>query len=88
MAKYRFKTKEEFIRDKQWNPLEQVYPYGWADSMLEYLGTDVPEKYNDRCDLDENINMHGWSFMGTNYVLKSTNPIKEFKIHPTFEIKM
>ncbi len=51
MAKYRFKTEEEFRKDRLWDP-ETGAPIRWNSDreMNRYMGQDVPEKYNDDCD--------------------------------------
>ena len=71
MSKYRFKTREEFERDGQWND-EYDCPVGWNESgdMNHYLGQDVPEGANESCDLHEGFDDDVWWFEPTNYVLK------------------
>ena len=71
MSKYRFKTKEEFIRDGLWS---ENYPYLWNASgkMNNYLGQDIPEEFNDKCDKGVGFNYEGWIFSSNNYVLKET----------------
>ena len=71
MNRYRFKTKDEFIRDGQWYD-EYDCPVGWAEGgdMNHYLGQDVPEGANENCDLREDFIHDGWYFRATNYVLK------------------
>ena len=69
--KYRFKTKNEFYRDGQWND-EYDCPVGWAESgeMNDFLGQDVPIYLYERCDITEDFTMDGWYFQPTDYVLK------------------
>lgn len=71
MSKYRFKTKEEFIRDGLWR---ENHPYIWnsGGNMNKYLGQDIPEEFNDKCDRGVGFNYEGWSFSSNNYVLKET----------------
>ena len=71
MNKYRFKTREEFERDGQWED-DNHCPEGWAQNnqMNHYLGQDVPEGANENCDLHEGFEDDGWWFEPTNYVLK------------------
>jgi hypothetical protein len=71
MSKYRFKTREEFERDGQWND-EYECPIDWNESgeMNHYLGEDVPEHYNERCDKNWDIGIDSWCFVPSNYVLK------------------
>lgn len=78
MAKYRFKTKEEFIKTDGWN-YSSNRPSGWVSNMLKYLGTDVPDKHNSSCDSHINIYVHfpdvdeSWTFYKDNYILKSSD---------------
>ena len=74
MSKYRFKTREEFERDGHWND-EYQCPIDWNESgdMNHYLGEDVPEHYNEKCDKNWDIGMDGWSFEPNNYILKEEN---------------
>lgn len=69
MSKYRFKTKEEFIRDGLWC---ENYPYLWNSSgaMNKYLGQDIPEEFNDKCDRGVGFIYEDWNFSSNNYVLK------------------
>jgi hypothetical protein len=71
MSKYRFKTREEFERDGQWND-EYECPIDWNESgdMNHYLGQDVPEGANESCDLGEGFDDDNWYFQPTNYILK------------------
>lgn len=71
MKKYRFKTREEFIRDGLWDDKYNC-PDKWAfeGQMNKYLGADVPDIYNDDCDEKEDFKYDGWLFQNTNYVLK------------------
>ena len=71
MTKYRFKTKEEFIRDELWDEKYNC-PYNWAPTgeMNEYLGIDVPDKCIVYCDENETFTYDGWLFQNTNYILK------------------
>jgi hypothetical protein len=79
-AKYRFKTEEEFKKKGLWNDTFNT-PYYWNDTgdMNKYLGQDIPEKFNDKCDSNEDFNYDTWHFESNNYVLKETSEIKEFK---------
>ena len=69
MSKYRFKTKEEFIQDGLWR---ENYPYLWNSSgkMNKYLGQDIPEEFNDKCDKGVGFDYEDWSFSSNDYVLK------------------
>ena len=71
MSKYRFKTREEFIRDGLWDEKDNC-PYYWNSDgeMNEYLGKDVPDKCIVYCDKNEEFKYDGWLFQNTDYVLK------------------
>ena len=71
MSKYRFKTKEEFIRDGLWNDKYNCPDeWAWEGQMNKYLGIDVPEKFNMDCDEKKDFEHDGWLFQSTDYVLK------------------
>ena len=55
MSKYRFKNKEEFIRDGLWDE-EDNCPYYWNSDgkMNKYLGKDVPDEFNVYCGKGKN----------------------------------
>ena len=71
MKKYRFKTREEFIRDGLWDEKDNC-PYYWNPDgeMNEYLGIDVPDECIVYCDKNEEFKYDGWLFQNTDYVLK------------------
>ena len=71
MSKYRFKTKEEFIRDKLWDE-ERGCPIYWNTErgMNKYLGTDVPDMFNEYCDKNTSFTYGGCNFKSNEYVLK------------------
>ena len=71
MSKYRLKTKEEFIRDGLWDEKCNC-PDAWAldGEMNKYLGKDVPNEFNIRCDDNKSFKYDGWLFQNTDYVLK------------------
>ena len=70
-SKYRFKTKEEFIREGLWDD-EYDAPKGWniRGDMNEFLGQDINECHNSLCDDNRVIYAHGWLFRPWSYVLK------------------
>lgn len=76
MAKYRFKTKEEFIRDGEWFHKRNT-PIFWNDAgrMNHFLGQDIPEKYNSKCDSKDSFSYDDWHFKSSNYVLKETKSV-------------
>ena len=71
MTKYRFKTREQFIRDGLWDEKDNC-PDKWALSgqMNKYLGKDVPDEFNIHCDENEEFEYDSWLFQNTDYVLK------------------
>lgn len=70
-SKYRFKTKEEFIRDGLWDD-EYNVPNGWdiGGNMNELLGQDISVDNNDLCNDNKVIYEHGRWFSHCDYVLK------------------
>lgn len=79
MSKYRFKTKEEFIKDGIPIDFDHGNPRHWNSNMSEYLGRDVPVKLNDECDKGERISFDGWVFYEGDYVLKEENNTNGFE---------
>ncbi len=71
MSKYRFKKREEFIRDGLWDDKYNC-PDGWAweGEMNKYLGKDVPDELNVHCNEKEDFQYDGWYFQNTDYILK------------------
>ena len=57
MSKYRFKTKEQFIRDGLWDEKYNC-PDNWAsnEEMNKYLGKDVPDELNVHCNIKAKFN--------------------------------
>jgi hypothetical protein len=80
MNKYRFKTKEEFKADGQWDKIDHC-PIGWnfEGEMNHYLGQDVPEEYNESIEDREHFYMDTWSFKSTNCILKENVIFKKGK---------
>jgi hypothetical protein len=66
---YRFKTKEEFIRDDLWDYGHNV-PKRWnyAGNMNHYLGMTIPSEYESYCENKKDFSMDGWSFLSSDYV--------------------
>jgi hypothetical protein len=78
MSKYRFKTKEEFKADGQWDKIDHC-PIGWNSEgeMNHYLGQDVPEGANESIENGQYFYedgkyfyIDGWTFESTNCILK------------------
>ena len=65
MSKYRFKTKEEFIRDGLWDEKYNC-PDKWAldGEMNKYLGKDVPNEFNVQCDDNEKVKYDSYGVIG------------------------
>ena len=80
MAKYRFKTREEFIRDKQWS---DGCPRGWNNNGLMncYMGQEIDDSYNTYIDNGIDFTMPRgnkdlyWHFHFTDIVLISDNKV-------------
>ena len=71
MTKYRFKTKEEFIRDGLWNDkYDCPDEWAWEGQMNKFLGIDVPDEFNIYCNKKEDFEYDGWYFKSNEYVLK------------------
>ena len=71
MSKYRFKTKEQFIRDGLWDEKYNCLDkWTLSGTMNKYLGKDVPDECFVYCDKNENFKYDGWLFQNTDYVLK------------------
>ena len=71
MSKYRFKTREEFIRDDLWNKENNCpHEWAWGGEMNKYLGMDVPDELNVYCNKKEDFQYDGWYFRHDEYVLK------------------
>lgn len=71
MSKYRFKTKEEFIKDGRW--LEDCHcpiDWNWQGEMNKFLGKDITEFFEKECDKRLGFDMEGWAFGKRDYVLK------------------
>ena len=64
---YRFKTKEEFKNENNWNPKENK-PYGWETGALHLLGSPVPFNYNDKCKVNTPIVLNSNLFDKSDYV--------------------
>ena len=76
MSKYRFKTEEEFKKDKLWDD-KNGCPLGWVStgSMDKYLGEDIPKKYNEKCKRAFHLSIMDhvgcyWDFSADDYVEK------------------
>ena len=71
MSKYRFKTREEFIRDGLWDEKYNC-PDEWtlSGTMNKYLGKDVPDEFNIHCDENESFHYNNWHFQNKDYILK------------------
>jgi hypothetical protein len=71
MARYRFKTEQEFREGGKWGGNWDT-PYGWTHKMTQiYLGQDIPNSLNSY--MDDNVGFHydEYWFVSTDYVLKT-----------------
>ena len=76
MSKYRFKTKDEFIRDGRWDDEHNVPLYwNWEGDMSDFLGKDVPLNLVEKCEKGLPIEIDGWKFNTEDYELKEENEI-------------
>jgi len=90
MNKYRFKTKTEFVKDKNWANGYDV-PGGWgADkSVNSLLGTLVPDQFIADCDKNKPFSYKGIIISHRDYVLleneqKATNSSYRLKTKEEF----
>lgn len=96
MAKYRFKTEEEFKESCDWNYIyEAPEHWNWDKKMNHYLGQPVPEEYNhaiktgQKFDIPHPEGLSGrWTFRANQVVLNETVSFCEFEIHKVEEIKI
>ena len=72
MIKYRFKTKEEFIKEfgKNW---ENKVTYGWSEDMNKFFGQ--PMKALDKLENEEDICVGGWT-ISRDMITKNSPTIK------------
>jgi hypothetical protein len=68
MAKYRFKRLDEYDASEK-NSLHGI-PTSWSLSMSIYMGADIPDEYNEYCDINISFQMCGWCFQANEYVKK------------------
>ena len=76
MSKYRFKTKEEFKRDGDWDD-EQNCPTHWNDhgKMNHFLGQDIPDIHNRSIQAGRDFGHEGWSIRACECTIKEEEPI-------------
>jgi MoxR-like ATPase len=69
MKKYRFKTEEEFKKDKLWHHDDKT-PIGWAEdhAMNKYLGDPIDEKYNEKIELKQTFSFETWCFQASDCI--------------------
>lgn len=77
MSKYRFKTKEEFIKDGLWDSFGNT-PIHWASSgnMNKYLGIDISDDFIKDIEKYESFYINLWTFRANNCILKT--PVIKF----------
>lgn len=70
MKRYRFKTKDEFIRDAEWD-FDLNCPNLWSSSgeMNHYLGQEITNRGAViRCENKQDFMLDDWSFRSCNYI--------------------
>ena len=82
MSKYRFKKREEFIRDGLWDDKYNCpNEWTWGGEMNKYLGKDVPEEFNTDCDKNSGFEYDNWIFSKNDYVLKEQHYFDDLSQH-------
>ena len=84
MAKYRFKTEEEFRREGLWEErafTQSGHPKGWEafGGMNEYLGMEIPDEYYRECERGATLRLEGWYFRSRDYVKIDETEMGKFK---------
>ena len=71
MKQYRFKTEKEFKADNLWNS-EYNIPHGWNEDheMDKFYGQDIPSKYNEEIESNEEFRTDGWLFQACDCIIK------------------
>ena len=82
MAKYRFKTEQEFKDEGLWDYKSEV-PDFWNSEgkMNKYLGEDIPETHETKCSKNEGFYFDSWYFSNTDYVLKEQQYYDDLSLH-------
>ena len=76
MKKYRFKTKEEFIRDNLWivnnASIDGGYPEFWESigEMNKFLGEPIDPKFNKNIESERPFYIEGWIFTPSSEVVE------------------
>lgn len=88
-SKYRIKTKEEFIRDGQWD-YKYNTPIGWNDAkkMNQFLGSIISSKLNSKCNNRLSLKANGWTFYSNDYVKLSPAEIPAFRFKTENEFRL
>jgi hypothetical protein len=70
MTKYRFKTEEEFKAEGFWSVNDNC-PLQWNSESLmnEFLGQDIPEKYNKHIEAGHDFSYEDWIFKSKDCIL-------------------
>lgn len=74
MNRYRFKTKEEFIRDGLWN-YQYDTPSNWNSHghMNDFIGAEIIDENSIKTCLQErSFMLKGWTFNHNSYVKNIT----------------
>jgi hypothetical protein len=71
MKQYRFKTIEEFKRDRLWDSRYNG-PHGWHEehAMDKFYGQDIPSQYNVRIESKKPFDHDSWVFRPEDCILK------------------
>lgn len=69
MAKYRFKTKEEFIEEGRWQHDYGVPDFWNRDGIMNhFLGQKIVGVcFTEKCDKGEALDIDGWMFLSEDY---------------------
>ena len=71
MKQYRFKTIEEFKRDRLWDSRYDG-PHGWHEehAMDKFYGQDIPSQYNAHIEKNKQFGYDNWVFQVQDCILK------------------
>lgn len=80
MTKYRFKTKEEFIADGEWNTYPTPHPKRWNEDgkMNHQLGQDIQDQFISKIENGLGFSVDGdWSYYPSNVILNEEVKIEQ-----------
>lgn len=67
ITKYRVKTESELREDGQWRVVAQK---NGMPAMVKYLGQDIPNEHNAKCDKGSTLFLWEWFFTKDMYISK------------------